>query len=92
MKFFCLCMSPAVDALVKLPGAPKGDGEIFKDVADEENVGGKTINVARWLAIRGDEVVCGGLLGEDNAVPFEKELAKHGIGDAFLRVPGYIYL
>ena len=88
MKFFCLCMSPAVDALVKLPGAPKGEGEIFKDVADEENVGGKAVNVARWLAIRGDEVVCGGLLGEDNAFPFEKELARYGIGDAFLRVPG----
>jgi len=81
-------MSPAVDALVKLPSAPKGEGEIFKDVADEENVGGKTINVARWLALRGETVACGGLLGEDNAVPFEKELAKYGVRDCFLRVPG----
>ena len=88
MKFFCLCMSPAIDATVNLPHAPKGEGEIFKDVAEEENIGGKTVNVARWLALRGASVVCGGLLGEDNDRPFAKELAKYGIEDGFVRVPG----
>ena len=88
MKFYCLCMSPAVDALVRLPRRPVGAGEVFKDVADEENVGGKALNVARWLALRGAEVVCGGLLGEENAAPFVRELARFGIADAFLRVPG----
>ena len=88
MKFFCLCMSPAIDATVRLPSAPKGEGEIFKDVVEEENVGGKAVNVARWLAIRGAEVACGGLLGEDNDRPFAKELAKYAIGDRFVRVPG----
>jgi 1-phosphofructokinase len=88
MKFFCLCMSPAIDATVTLPRAPKGDGEIFKDVAEEENVGGKTVNVARWLALRGADVACGGLLGEDNDRPFAKELAKYGIEDRFMRVAG----
>ena len=88
MKFFCLCMSPAIDATVKLPSAPKGKGEIFKDVAEEENVGGKTVNVARWLALRGASVICGGLLGEDNDRPFAKELAKYGIEDRFVRVSG----
>ena len=88
MKFFCLCMSPALDATVKLPSVPKGEGEIFKDVAEEENVGGKAVNVARWLALRGAEVRCGGLLGEENDRPFAKELAKYGIADCFVRVPG----
>lgn len=88
MKFLCICLSPAIDALVKLPAAPRGEGEIFKDVADVENAGGKAINVARWLAIRGARVACGGLLGEDNAAPFEKELKAHGIEDRFLRVAG----
>ena len=88
MKFFCICMSPALDATVRLPRAPKGDGEIFKDVEEETNVGGKAVNVARWLALRGASVACGGLLGEDNARPFEKELAKYGIEDIFVRVPG----
>ena len=81
-------MSPAIDATVMLPRAPKGDGEIFKDVAEEENVGGKTVNVARWLALRGAAVACGGLLGEDNDRPFVKELAKYGIEDRFVRVAG----
>ena len=87
MEFFCLCMSPALDASVSLPAWPS-DGVIFKDVAETENVGGKGINVARWLALRGAKVSCGGLLGADNAAPFEQELARCGIGDAFLRVPG----
>ena len=86
-EFFCLCMSPALDASVMLPAWPS-DGVIFKDVAETENVGGKGINVARWLALRGARVSCGGLLGADNAVPFEQELARCGIRDVFLRVPG----
>ena len=88
MKFFCICMSPAIDATVTLPHPPKGEGEIFKDVVEEENVGGKTVNVARWLALRGADVACGGLLGEDNDRPFAQELAKYGIEDRFMRVPG----
>ena len=87
-RFFCLCMSPAIDATVTLPRAPKGEGEIFKNVTEEENVGGKAVNVARWLAIRGARVACGGLLGEDNDRPFVKELAKYAIEDRFVRVPG----
>lgn len=88
MRFFCLCMSPAIDATVALGSAPRGEGEIFKEIIDVENVGGKAVNVARWLAIRGASVVCGGLLGTENAAPFERELATYGIADAFLRVPG----
>ena len=88
MKFHCLCMSPALDALVRLDRAPTGAGEIFKNLVDEENVGGKAINVARWLAIRGAAVTCGGLLGADNAGPFAQELARYGITDLFTRVAG----
>ena len=64
------------------------DGCIVKDAVDTFAPGGKAVNVARWLAKRGASVACGGLLGEDNAVPFEKELAKYGIEDRFVRVPG----
>lgn len=88
MKFLCICMSPAIDTTIMLPHVPKGEGEIFKDVAEEENVGGKTVNVARWLALRGADVACGGLLGEENDGPFVRELAKYGIDDRFVRVPG----
>jgi 1-phosphofructokinase len=88
VKFFCLCVSPAIDATVALPSAPRGEGEIFKDVSDEENVGGKAVNVARWLSIRGADVVCGGLLGEENDLPFVREMERYGIADGFLRIPG----
>lgn len=87
MSFFCVCMSPALDATVVLPEWPT-DGSISKDVEEVENVGGKGINVARWIARRGASVACGGLLGENNAVPFEREFAKFGIADRFVRVPG----
>ena len=86
-EFFCLCMSPALDATVTLTAWPS-NGVIFKDVSETENVGGKGINVARWLALRDAKVACGGLLGADNAAPFEHEMSSHGIGDAFMRVPG----
>ena len=87
MKFLCICLSPAIDATVRMNAWPT-DGCVIKNAADTFAPGGKTVNVARWLAKRGASVACGGLLGEDNAVMFEKELEKYGIEDRFVRVPG----
>lgn len=86
--FLCICMSPAMDATVTLPRAPTGNGEIFKDVAEVENIGGKAVNAARWLALRGAGVVCGGMLGEDNDAVFVRELERIGVEDRFTRIPG----
>ncbi len=88
MNFLCICMSPALDATVTLERAPAGRGEVFKDVAETVNVGGKAVNVARWLAVRGANVACGGLLGDGNDAPFARELAKYGIEDRFVRIDG----
>lgn len=107
MKFLCVCLAPAIDATVRLNAWPK-DGCVIKNALDTFAPGGKTINVARWLAKRAAEsvtiddcqltsaggvgcgvpVVCTGLLGEDNAVMFEKELKQYGIEDRFVRVHG----
>ena len=87
MKFLCVCLAPAIDATVRLDAWPT-DGCIIKNAADTFAPGGKTVNVARWLAKRGAAVACGGLLGEVNAMMFEKELARYGIEDRFVRVPG----
>ena len=87
MKFLCICLSPAIDATVRLNAWPT-DGCIIKNAADTFAPGGKTVNVARWIAKRGADVACGGLLGEDNAAMFEKELKRYGIEDRFVRVPG----
>ena len=88
MDYICICMSPAIDANVTLPRAPGGGGEVFKDAAVVENAGGKAVNVARWLAIRGGSVRCLGLLGEENDGPFAREFSRYGIADGMLRVPG----
>ena len=87
MKFLCICLSPAIDATVRMDAWPT-DGCVIKNAADTFAPGGKTVNVARWLAKRGVAVACGGLLGEDNAAMFEKELRKYGIEDRFVRIPG----
>ena len=87
MKFLCICLSPAIDATVRM-GAWPTDGAVIKNAADTFAPGGKAVNVARWLAKRGATVACGGLLGEDNAAAFERELKKYGIADRFVRVPG----
>ena len=87
-EFICLCMAPAVDATVRLGRAPRGEGEIFKDADVAETPGGKALNVARWLALRGARAACGGLLGTGNDGPFAAELARFGVADRFVRVPG----
>ena len=87
MRFLCICLSPAIDATVRMDAWPTEDC-VIKNALDTFAPGGKTVNVARWLAKRGATVACGGLLGEDNAAMFEKELAKYSIEDRFLRIPG----
>ena len=86
-RYLCICLSSAIDATVRLASWPT-EGCIIKNAVDVFAPGGKAVNVARWLAKRGATVACGGLLGEDNAALFEKELAKYGIEDRFVRVPG----
>ena len=87
MKFLCICLSPAIDTTVKMGKWPT-DGCVIKDAVDVSAPGGKGLNVARWLAVRGASVACAGLLGEDNAAVFAKELARYSIEDRFMRVPG----
>ena len=49
MNFLCTCLSPAIDATVCRNAWPT-DGCIIKNAADTFAPGGKTVNVARWLA------------------------------------------
>ena len=51
MRFLCMCLSPAIDATVRLNAWPS-DGCIIKDAVDTFAPGGKGLNVARWLAVR----------------------------------------
>ena len=86
-RFLCVCLAPALDATVRLNAWPTKDA-VIKNAEDVFTPGGKAINVARWLAGRGATVACCGLLGEDNAAPFDRELKDCGIDNRLLRVPG----
>jgi len=87
MNCLCICLSPAIDATVSLSQWPS-DGCVIKDAREVRVPGGKALNVARWLALRGATVACGGIIGRGNSAVFESELAKYGIADRFVRVDG----
>lgn len=87
MKYLCIGLAPAIDATITLDHLP-ADGEVVKNVREEVVPGGKGLNVARWLAVRGADVCCCGFLGADDEALFARELRKYGIGDLLTRVPG----
>lgn len=79
MRAAALCLSPAFDATAREGEPPDAAGGV---------PGGKGLNVARWLALRGADVALAGLLGRDDAAPFEAAMREAGIRDAMTRVPG----
>lgn len=89
MKYFCLCLSPALDVTVELDRDPV-DGAVIKNVREQTVPGGKGLNVARYLAMRGADVSCGGILGKEGASYFVEELKKYSIRNLFTEVPGEI--
>jgi 1-phosphofructokinase len=86
-RYFCVALAPAVDMTVALDHVP-ADGDVVKNLCDHVSPGGKGLNVARWLALRGAFVSCGGFLGADDAALFRRELGRYGIGDRFVLVEG----
>ena len=88
-EFAAMCLAPAFDSTVPLPGFPK-PGDVIAAPAAEEFPGGKGLNVARWLAARGRRAALGGLLGEGDAEAFSAEMARAGIEDRMARVPGRV--
>lgn len=86
MSILTITPNPAIDQTVHVPTlAP---GAVHVATAVHHNAGGKGINVASCLADWGTPVVAAGLLGQDNAAPFEALFAQKGIADACQRLPG----
>jgi len=85
--FATVTLSPAVDVTLTCHAFPQ-PGNVITSLAEVETAGGKGLNVAQWLATRGHCVVAAGLLGRDNAMPFETLMDVSGIQDVLLRVPG----
>lgn len=86
MRIHTVTFNPAIDQTVTLDHLVPG--EVHHARAVRENAGGKGVNVASCLADWGADVAVYGLLGMDNAAPFDALFAAKGIDDHFIRVAG----
>lgn len=86
MRIHTVTFNPAIDHTITLDRLIPG--EVHRARAVRRNAGGKGVNVASCLADWGADVVVHGLLGSDNAAPFEALFAEKGIEDRFIRVVG----
>jgi 1-phosphofructokinase len=78
--------NPAIDQTITLPRLTRG--EVHRARSVRQDPGGKGVNVASCLGDWGVPVTVFGLLGRDNAAPFEALCAAKPITDSFERLPG----
>lgn len=86
MRTLTVTFNPAIDQTVTLDRLVPG--EVHRAHAVRQNAGGKGVNVASCLADWGVSVSAYGLLGSDNAAPFDALFAAKGIEDRFIRTAG----
>lgn len=86
MRIHTVTLNPAIDQTVTLDRLVPG--EVHRATAVRQNAGGKGVNVASCLADWQLNVVVHGLLGSDNAAPFDQLFAKKAIDDRFIRMAG----
>ncbi|WP_019906953.1 1-phosphofructokinase [Methylobacterium sp. 77] len=79
-------LNPAIDQTVTLDALRPGHVHRARSVRSD--AGGKGVNVASCLADWGLKVSVTGILGSDNAVPFEALFARKGVDDRFAWIPG----
>lgn len=85
--FSTITLAPALDITLTCRKFPK-PGDVITGFSEVETPGGKGLNAARWLAMRGHSVVASGLIGAEDIPPFQEMLSRYGILDALCRVPG----
>lgn len=86
MRMFTVTFNPAIDQTVTLDRLVPGDVHRARSV--RQNAGGKGVNVASCLADWGMPVTVFGLLGRDNAAPFDALFVAKPIEDRFTRIAG----
>lgn len=79
-------LNPAIDRTVTVDRLTLG--AVHRARSSLSNAGGKGVNVAGCLADWGLKPIVTGVLGRDNAAPFEAFFAAKGIDDRFVRAPG----
>lgn len=86
MRIHTLSFNPAIDQTITLDRLTPGD--VHRATSVRHNAGGKGVNVASCLADRGVAAIAHGVLGIDNAAPFDALFAAKAIDDRFVRVAG----
>lgn len=79
-------LNPAIDQTIVVDRLTLG--AVHRARSSQSNAGGKGVNVAGCLADWGASVIVTGVLGRDNAAPFEAFFASKRIDDRFIRAPG----
>jgi 1-phosphofructokinase len=79
-------LNPAIDRTIAVERLVLGS--VHRAVSSQSNAGGKGVNVAGCLADWGVRPIVTGILGRDNAAPFEAFFASKGVDDRFVRAPG----
>ena len=85
--FSTVTLAPALDITLTCRKFPE-PGDVITGFSEIETPGGKGLNAARWLAMRGHSVVASGIIGAEGIAPFLALLARYGVADALCRVPG----
>ncbi len=83
-----MTLNPAVDQSAYVKDFQSGAVNRVSSV--QIDAGGKGVNVASFLAHFGHRVTATGLMGQDNAVMFDRLFAEKGIEDRFIRMPGRV--
>lgn len=85
-RVLAIALNPALDHTIEVERLTLG--EVNRGLGMQAEVGGKGFNVASCLADFGIPTAVTGLLGQDNATPFEALFRGKGIQDHCLRLPG----
>lgn len=86
MRIHTVTFNPAIDQTVTLDHLVPGG--VHRADTVRQNAGGKGINVASCLADWGAQVTAHGLLGSDNAAPFDALFTAKPIDDRLIRIAG----
>ena len=86
LRVATVTFNPAIDQTIAVDHLVRG--EVHRARSVRQDPGGKGVNVASCLADWGVTVTVLGLLGADNAGPFDALCAAKSITDRFERVPG----
>ncbi len=83
-----LTLNPAIDQSARVKDFQPGAVNRVQSV--QIDAGGKGVNVASFLAHFDHRVTATGLMGQDNALIFERLFAEKHIEDHFIRIPGRV--